>query len=153
MGQALFYHLTRSTLEETLATLCERSLARGWRVVVRGDDPAQLEAVDRALWRTAPESFLPHGLAGGPHDAEQPVLLTTGPEAPNGATCLMLVGAATLGAEEAAALERVCVLFEGADPAAVDRARDLWRVLTKAGVRAEYWSQEDGPWRKKAESG
>ncbi len=153
MGSAYFYHLTRSTLEETLATLCERALAQDWRVAIRADHQILLAALDIALWRTAPESFLPHGLAGGEHDAAQPVLLTTQRGTPNGARCLMLAGSVATEAGEVAALERVCVIFDGQDEAAVERARDLWRSLKAGGAKAQYWSQEDGPWRKKAESG
>ncbi len=83
MALAMFYHLTRSPLEVTLPVLLARSLKAGWRVVVRGRDEALLGRLDQRLWTDAEESFLPHGMAGGPHDAAQPILLTTGPELPN----------------------------------------------------------------------
>lgn len=147
MGEALFYHLTRSTLEDTLAALLPRALERGWRVVLRGTDAARLARLDERLWLQPEEGFLPHGLAGGPHDPDQPVLLTTGPERPNGADCLFAVDGAEVTAAEARELARVCILFDGADPAAVERARGLWRALTAAGIAAQYWSEEDGRWR------
>ncbi len=50
---------------------------------------------------------------------------------------------------EAERMDRVCILFDGGDPSAVAAARDRWRGLTGAGAVAEYWSQEDGPWRMK----
>ena len=56
-------------------------------------------------------------------------------------------------AEEVEALERVCILFDGADQVALERARNQWRDLTKAGVAAQYWAEEGGRWVKKAESG
>jgi DNA polymerase-3 subunit chi len=34
MTEMLFYHLQRQPIERVLPTLIERSLARGWRVVV-----------------------------------------------------------------------------------------------------------------------
>ena len=37
------------------------------------------------------------------------------------------------------------------DPAVVG-AREQWRGLTKAGAKAQYWSEETGQWQKKAES-
>ena len=70
-----------------------------------------------------------------------------------GAACLMAVDGAEVGLEEARAFERVCLLFEGADPAAVEAARGQWRRLTEGGVPAVYWSEESGSWAKKAESG
>ncbi|MBN2905855.1 MAG: DNA polymerase III subunit chi [Rhodobacteraceae bacterium] len=150
MGTALFYHLTRRPLEETLPALLDKALAAGWRVVVRGGDAARLEWLDDRLWMG--EGFLPHGRAGGPFDADQPVLLSTADARPNGAACVMAVDGATVSAQEAQTLERVCILFDGNDPVALDGARAQWRDLTGAGIAAQYWSEETGRWQKKAES-
>lgn len=152
MGAAYFYHLTRRPLEEALPQLLERALAQGWRVAVRGTDPARIDWLDQKLWLGPEERFLPHGQAGGPHDALQPVLLTTSHEAPNAATCVMAVDGARVSPEETAALERVCILFDGNDSAAVEAARDQWRTLTGAGCAAQYWSEASGRWEKKAEA-
>ncbi|MDJ1007038.1 MAG: DNA polymerase III subunit chi [Paracoccaceae bacterium] len=151
MAAAWFYHLTRSPVETTLATLLPKALGAGWQIAVRGTDRGRLERLDEVLWNG--DGFLPHGLAGGPHDADQPVLLTTESAAPNGAACLFAVDGAEVGVEEAQGFERVCLLFEGADPEAVEAARGQWRRLTEAGVPAVYWSEESGTWAKKAESG
>ena len=132
--------------------LLEKSLARGWRVLVRGREARRMDWLDQKLWLGPEEGFLPHGLAGGPHDADQPVLLTCGTEAPNDPACLMTLDGAEAAAEEVARLERVCVLFDGHDPAAVQAARGQWKALTDAGCAAEYWSEESGRWEKKAES-
>lgn len=153
MGSALFYHLTRSPVEATLPMLLSRSLEAGWHVVVRGVDRGRMDWLDQKLWAEPEEGFLPHGLAGGPHDAAQPVLLTTGSEIPNGAQCLVSIDGAAVAAEECAGLERLCVIFDGNDPAAVDTARCQWKALTGAGIAAQYWSEEGGRWQKKAESG
>ena len=40
MGEIRFYHLTERPLERVLPVMLERSLERGWRVVVRGTDLA-----------------------------------------------------------------------------------------------------------------
>ena len=150
MGAAYFYHLTEKPLEATLPVLLGKALQAGWRVEVRGRDTAALDRLDRNLWQG--DGFLPHGLAGGPHDAAQPVLLTTG-RGGNEATCVMSVDGAEVSAEEVTALERVCILFNAADGAAVETARSQWRALTEAGVAAQYWAEEGGRWVKKAESG
>lgn len=147
---ALFYHLMKSGVEDTLAMLLEKSLERGWRVAVRSPDAARLAALDQALWMRGADSFLPHGMAGGPHDALQPVLLTSG-AAVNGAACLMTLDGAEVSAPEALALERVCILFDGGDDAGLALARDQWRELTGAGVAAQYWSEESGRWALKTE--
>ena len=152
MGQALFYHLTRNPLEVTLATLLEKSLQRGWRVFVRGRENGRLDWLDQKLWLGPEEQFLPHGLAGGEHDADQPVLLGTGDDVANEAPCLISVDGAGITAEEVATFERVCILFDGHDPAAVQHARTQWKALTGAGAKAQYWSEESGRWEMRAES-
>ena len=50
MGVAMFYHLTRSSVEETLMTILPRALSQGWRVMLRGTDAAErgLPAADDA---------------------------------------------------------------------------------------------------------
>lgn len=150
MGAAYFYHLTRSSVDQTLMLLLPRALQAGWRVELRGTDPALMDRLDHALWSGPPDSFLPHGRAGGAHDAAQPVLLTCGEEAQNGATCVMSVHSAPVSAQEVQDLDRVCILFDGHDGDALAQARQQWKTLKQAGCEAQYWSQENGPWEQKA---
>ncbi|MFU1477075.1 DNA polymerase III subunit chi [Roseovarius sp. C7] len=150
MGAAYFYHLTRRPLEATLPMLLTKAMGAGWRVAVRGVEPGRMEWLDQKLWAGG-DSFLPHGLAGGAHDALQPVLLTTAMAAGNDPQCLMAVDGAEVTAEEVQRLDRVCVLFDGNDMEALDRARGQWKALTDAGCSAQYWSEESGAWEKKAE--
>ena len=153
MGAVYFYHLTRAPLEHTLPVLLGKAREAGWRIAVRGTDAGRMAWLDDRLWLGPEEGFLPHGLAGGPHDAAQPILLTTGAQAANDPTCLMAVDGAEVAPEEVARLERVCILFDGNDDAALNRARGQWKALTDAGCAAQYWSEESGRWQKKAEKG
>ena len=152
MGAVYFYHLTRQPLEHTLPVLLDKARQAGWRIAVRGTDPARLDWLDEKLWLGPEEGFLPHGRAGGPHDAAQPILLTTEAEAANDAVCVMSVDGAPVEADEVSAMERVCILFDGNDPEAVQHARGQWKALTEAGCAAQYWSEESGRWEKKAEA-
>ena len=145
----LFYHLTRSTAEETAATLLARAADRGMRVMLRGTLPETLDRLDDLLWLQPEEGFLPHGRAGGPRDADQPILIGTGAVA-NGAVALMLVDGAEVTLPEAQGMERVWILFDGGDGAALAHARGQWTALTAAGLPAQYWSEEAGRWEKKA---
>ncbi|MDD8024358.1 MAG: DNA polymerase III subunit chi [Paracoccaceae bacterium] len=147
---ALFYHLTHSPLEDVVTTLSTRALGQGWRIELRGRDAGRMAWLDERLWLGGDESFLPHGLAGGPHDALQPVLLTTSPCAP-GRQAVMAIDGAAVTAAEIATHDRVWILFDGNDPQAVEHARGQWRELTGAGAKAQYWSEESGRWEKKAE--
>ena len=152
MGVAMFYQLKGQPLETTLRMLLEKSLSAGWNVAVRGTDRAGLEALDAALWLGPEDSFLPHGLEGGPQDAEQPVLLGTSAANVNAAQCVMAVQSAQVSAADVAAMERVCILFDGYDEAALAYAREQWKALVAEGVSAQYWANEDGRWEKKAEA-
>lgn len=151
MGSAYFYHLTRAPLETVLPMLLEKSVAAGWRVMVRGADDGRMKWLDERLWLGRDDGFLPHGLAGGEHDATQPILLTTAATAANNPTCILAVDGADVSAEQVGEMERVSILFDGNDKAALARARSQWKTLTEAGCSAQYWSQESGNWEKKAE--
>ena len=111
-----------------------------------------MKQLDGALWSGAPEGFLPHGVAGGDHDGDQPILLTFGGAAANAPACVMAVHGAEINAQEVQSLERCCILFDGYDDEAVAHARTQWKALTGAGCTAQYWAQDDGRWIKKAES-
>ncbi len=153
MGEVFFYHLTRAPSEVTLRILLEKSLSQGWRVAVRGRTEALLDRLDQQLWLQPEDGFLPHGLAGGDHDADQPVLLTVSREAANDPTCLISVEGAELDAQEIAKSDRAMILFDGHDDGALQTAREQWKALTGAGAKAKYWSEESGRWEMKAESG
>ncbi len=152
MGAAYFYHLTQTSMEVTLPRLLEKARGAGWKIAVRGQEQGRMEWLDQKLWLLGDDSFLAHGLAGGPHDSLQPVLLTTSNALPNAAACVMCVDGAHVSADEVNAVERVCILFDGHDPEAVQHARSQWKSLTDAGCAAQYWSEETGNWQKKADS-
>lgn len=152
MGAAYFYHLTQTPLEQTLPSLLEKCRGAGWRVAVRGTDAARLDWLDEKLWLAGDGAFLPHGRAGGPHDADQPILLTDGADAANDPQCVMSIDGADISDAEVAALERVCILFDGNDDAALTKARGQWKALKDAGCSAQYWSQKSGSWKKEAET-
>ena len=152
MGVAYFYHLTRRPLEATLPLLLGKALDAGWRVALRAMEAQRLDWLDRQLWHGPAESFLPHGKAGGPHDALQPVLLTLD-KAANTPACLMSIDGAPITVQEVEQMQRVCILFDGHDQEAVNTARAQWVNLKQAGCAAQYWSEEGGGWEKKAQVG
>ena len=147
MSEIAFYRLIRGTLEQVLPRLLEKVLESGRRAVVRCPTAERVEALDRVLWTYAPDSFLPHGTAADGFPDRQPIFLTRGTERPNGAEVLVLVEDAPDADLES--YERVLVPFDGGDPAAVERARERWRVWRAAGHRLVHWQQEaDGRWVK-----
>jgi DNA polymerase-3 subunit chi len=154
MTAARFYQLMRLAPPGVVANLAGRALAEGWRVALRVPDASRAEWWDAALWLGPEDGFLPHGLAGGPHDADQPLLILAGAAAPaNRARYLLSVEGAAVDPGEAAAFARVSILFDGGDAAAVETARGQWRRLTAAGIPAQYWAEDGGRWVKRAETG
>ena len=150
LSDVLFYHLTETPLEAALPPLLERSIAREWTIRLRGQNPDRLDFLDRHLWTFADDSFLPHGRAGGAHDAVQPILLTDTDQNANDADVLMLIDGAMEDVAGFAGYERVCVLFDGNDPDATATARSHWKTIQAAGHSCKYWAQEGGRWQQKS---
>ncbi len=150
--EVLFYHLEHMSLEQLLPTLLEKSLARGWRVVVQGGSRQRLEALNMLLWTYRDDSFLPHGMREDGHAERQPIYLTEGDDNPNGAGVRFFIDGAPIG--DLAALgtyDRSVYIFDGADPGAVAAARAAWKNISRApGLTATYWQQTpQGRWQKK----
>lgn len=148
MTEIGFYHLTRTPLAQALPRLLGRVLASGGRAFVLAGEAERVAGLDAALWTAADPDWLPHGVAGGEHDALQPILLGTADAPPaNGARFLLLVD----GAESArlGAYDRVLDLFDGADDAAVAAARARWSAAKAAGHALTYWQQGPAGWEKR----
>jgi DNA polymerase-3 subunit chi len=143
-----FYHLERTGLDQALPELLEKTLARGWKALVRTSLPERVEHLDGWLWSYREESFLPHAPAGEPNAPRQPVLLTTGFDNPNAADALFLVDGAEPGALDDFA--RCVVLFDGADETQVAGARGLWSRIKAGGHPVSYWKQQARGWEKQA---
>lgn len=149
MTEVLFYHLTESKLEAALPPLLERSLARGWRVIVQSGDKDLLDELDVRLWNFRDDSFLAHGKDSDPHPSEQPILLTMGSENGNGAQVRFLVAAAA--PPDLSSYERAVFMFDGHDDGQLQAARNNWRAMKAAGHQSTYWQQtEEGRWERKA---
>lgn len=148
MTEVWFYHLERSGLDQVLPELLEKTLARGWRALVRAPAGERIEHLDGWLWSYRDESFLPHGLADEPQAERQPILLTTGTENRNGAQALFLLDGAEFG--EIEAYERCIVLFDGRDEPALAAARGQWSQAKARGYSCSYWRQAARGWEKQA---
>ena len=149
MTEILFYHLQRHPLERVLPALVEKSLERGWRVVVQAASEERIEALDAHLWVFRDDSFLPHGTWREAEAAEQPVLLTVHDGNPNGAAVRFLLDGAPVPAD-AGDYERIVLLIDGNDPDAVAAARERWSEGRAQGFEVTYWqADENGRWQRK----
>lgn len=149
MTEVLFYHLTESKLEDALPSLLEKSVERGWRVVLQTVSEERLQALDQHLWTFRDDSFLAHGTDPGEMSEDQPILLTMKPDNGNAATVRFIVDGAT--PPELADYERVVFMFDGYDAAQLEGARGEWKRLKGEGHQLTYWQQSpEGRWVKKA---
>jgi len=150
MTEVLFYHLKGQTPEQVLPALLQKSLDRGWRVVVQAATDERVEALDAHLWTWRDDSFLPHGTSREAEATQQPILLTTNDDNPNGAVVRFLIEGAGMPAD-VASYQRVVLLFDGEDPDALDAARIRWSEAKSAGFEVTYWqADERGSWQRKA---
>jgi len=148
MSEILFYHLTRSGLEDALPPLLEKTLGKGWRAVVMASSRERVEALAAHLWTYKGDGFLPHGTAKDGNGPDQPIWITQGEDAPNKPEVLFLTDGASR--EDVAGFTRVCELFDGHDDAAVAAARSHWKTYKNAGHTLSYWQQEERGWTKTA---
>jgi len=150
MTEVLFYQLQRQPVEKVLPVFIEKSLERGWRVAVQSSYDERIEALDAHLWTYRDDSFLPHGTYKEGAAAEQPVLLTINDDNPNGAAIRFLLDGSPVP-PDAAAYDRVVLLFDGEDPDALEAARSRWRDAKGQGFDVTYWqADEHGRWQRKA---
>jgi DNA polymerase-3 subunit chi len=141
-----FYQLGAAQPDGVIAAIAGRLLGESQRLLVVASDEALLARLDRQLWDQGATSFLPHGLAGGSDDAAQPILLSTGEDAPNLARNVLIADGQWR--ESALAYDRAFYLF---DEATLEAARLAWKLLAgRDGVERNYWAQEEGKWVKKA---
>jgi DNA polymerase III subunit chi len=148
MTEMLFYHLQHQPLERVLPTLLEKSLERGWRVVVQAASEERIEALDAHLWTFRDDSFLPHGTWREAEARTQPILLTLNADNPNGAAVRFLVDGAPVP-EDAEGYQRIVLIFDGEDPDAVAAARDRWRESKAKGFDVTYWQPDEaGRWQR-----
>jgi DNA polymerase-3 subunit chi len=144
--QVDFYQLGGTSPEQVIASLAERILSGGGRLLIIAAEEAALARLDRQLWDQGAGSFLPHGVAGGTDDARQPILLSVTPDAPNAARNILIADGEWR--ESVLAYDRAFYLF---DAATLEGARLAWKLLAgRDGVERRYWAQIDGRWKQQA---
>ncbi len=149
MTEVLFYHLQDMTVENVLPPLLEKSIERGWRVVVQSTSEERAEALDAHLWTYREDSFLPHATWRVTDAEEQPILLAVEDGNPNRANIRFLVDNAPLPADSEL-YDRVVLLFNGDDAEALSAARRSWSDCKARGFDVTYWqADERGRWQRR----
>ena len=144
-----FYHLTRSSLEDALPRLLQKTLQAGERAVVLLGSAERVDALNNRLWTFDDRAFLPHGSSKDGEADRQPVWLTHFDENPNGAAFLFVADRAR--SEKVGDYKRCFELFDGRDEEAIAESRERWKAYKAAGHTVVYWQQTPaGGWEKKA---
>ena len=153
MAEIGYYHLTRTGADQALPQLLGRTLAAGQRALVLCGGPERVAALDTALWLCPDPDWLPHGTALSGHADLQPIWLADSDPgaagAPNGARFLFLLDGAACTRPDR--YDRVFDLFDGADEAAVQAARQRWAAARAAGMALTYWQQTARGWERKVQ--
>ena len=149
MTEVLFYHLQNMSLESVLPPLLEKSLERGWRVVVQSTSPERAEALDAHLWTYSDDSFLPHATWRATDAPDQPIILSIEEGNPNRANVRFLIDSAALPADTAG-YDRLVLVFNGDDGDALAAARRAWTDCKTRGLEVTYWqADERGRWQRR----
>ena len=149
MTEVLFYHLQNMSLENVLPPLLEKSLERGWRVVVQSTSQERTDALDGHLWTYSDDSFLPHATSGVGDAEDQPIILAVEDSNPNGANVRFLIDNAALPADSDS-YERLVLVFNGDDDDALAAARGIWTDCKARGFEVTYWqADERGRWQRR----
>jgi DNA polymerase III subunit chi len=149
MTEVLFYHLQNMSIESVLPSLLEKSLERGWRVVVQSTSPERTDALDAHLWTYSDDSFLPHATWRAGDAQDQPIILSVEEGNPNRANVRFLIDNAALPADTES-YDRVVLVFNGDDDDALAAARDAWKSCKSRGFEATYWqADERGRWQRR----
>jgi len=137
------------SVESVLPSLLEKSLERGWRVVVQSTSEERADALDSHLWTYRDDSFLPHATWRAGDAQDQPIILSAAETNPNRANVRFLIDDAALP-QDADTYERMVLLFNGDDDDALAAARSAWTDCKSRGFEVTYWqADEQGRWRRR----
>jgi DNA polymerase-3 subunit chi len=141
MTEVLFYHLQRQPLERVLPQLLERSVERGWRVVVQAGSEERVEALDAHLWTYRDDSFPAAGTAraGETRGAADPAHHRRAQsEWGDGA----FPARRRADPPDAGSYDRLVLMFNGEDDDAVAAARERWGQAKAQGFEVTYWQPD-----------
>ena len=149
MTEVLFYHLQNMSLESVLPALLEKSLERGWRVVVQSTSQERADSLDAHLWTYREDLFLPHATWRAGDVQDQPIVLAVEEGNPNRANVRFLIDNAALPAD-ADAYDRMVLVFNGDDGESLASARGAWTDCKARGFEVTYWqADERGRWQRR----
>ncbi|MBM08355.1 MAG: DNA polymerase III subunit chi [Magnetovibrio sp.] len=143
-----FYHLERSSLEQVLPQLLEKTLYLDKRALVLSGSEERVEALNAHLWTYDQDSWLPHGSDKDGDPVDQPIWLSVDEDNLNNAEFLFLTDGAE--ARSIGQFERCFDIFDGTVEISLLAARERWKRYKDAEYELTYWQQSTvGKWEEK----
>ena len=144
-----FYQIGQAGLEHVMLMLLKKTLAANQKALILCPMPAA-SAIDTALWKHDPESWIPHGLDDANGGDFSHVWVSSYMAAnPIGAEFLFLLH----GSEPAqwTGFTRCFCLFDGKSDAQLQQARNQWKVWQELddATFGYYAENAEGGWDKK----
>ena len=145
-----FYHLQQTSLEAVLPDILEKTLAKGWRTLVKigstnGTARDEMVRLDKFLWTYKQDSFLPHGRDDEPMAEGHPIVLSCTSEKAKTVDAVILVAGGDI--KDVASAKRCITILDGRNEADKAAARMRWKQVKHAGNPTAYWQQNDhGRW-------
>jgi DNA polymerase III subunit chi len=144
-----FYQLGISSLEAAITGILTKALAKNVKSTLLTPGEELTKYWDNLLWRSPPDSFLPHGPDSGPDPELQPLLIASQTADKNGATLLVMTTPHLLSNPE-----QFDMVIDFVDPSSSDAltaSRSRYKKYMDLGCKLEYWIQsQDGRWSLKS---
>ncbi len=118
--------------------------AQGHRALLLAGDQFQAEEADRALWTYAPASFLPHALAGGENQAQEPVLIGLDLENHNHAQVLIALAPQEPGLAALEGFEHLIEFVPAREGPELTAARARYKQWQALGVELAHTTRLPG---------
>jgi DNA polymerase-3 subunit chi len=137
MTACIFHDTTPATHERQLFDIVEQAYIRREKVLIHARNTERAAAVDRALWISKQESFIPHRVFGPDEsDAEVPVAIVCGEYNPISAGTLIVDGHCNL--DFSCRFDSIHEFVNRSSADLHQACRDRFRDYRSRGVTVQY---------------
>ena len=147
MTQIIFYSSAPLRVENTLFTLIEKSLEKGFKSLLLFLDKENCSAIDEKLWTYKQNSFLPHlsECEEISNEIDIPIYLTTKNENPYEAELLFSIDGSI--PDNINNLERLIIIIDANDKILLEKYKKYYLDINKKFEDIVFYkSDDDGKW-------
>ena len=148
MTEIRFYHLQTQSLENALPEILEKALEREFKIIIKASTKEEVKLIDKFLWTSKSNDFIPHGYKKNRHETDQPIWITTKDENLNNANMLVLINEAS--SDNIDDMDLCCKIFDSNNTTALEQSRSSWKEFKDKDYELTYWQQDkNGKWSKR----